>query len=270
MADWSVAAGGLFAATGLDANSKPIAVNPSASANTKGAWVTLFASTPFESNMMRVMFSNAAGYSSMVDIAVGAAGYEVVIVPNLAIRAGPFGPIGVEYVLPMCVGEGVRLAARSQSTGTSQTIKVAAMLCGSGFPSLTGFSQCETLGADTSTTQMGAPITLNTMTINTKSSWAQLTAATVTEIQAISIAIGARPSATADAARVLDVGIGAAGSEVVLIPDLTYQLYYDYNVGARVIGPLPCRIPAGSRLACRVQANTSITEIMYTAVYGFS
>lgn len=52
----------------------------------------------------------------------------------------------------------------------------------------------------------------------------------------------------------IDIGTGAAASEVVLIPDLEYEVDLTGNNQIPVIYPMKVNIPAGTRLAARVAA----------------
>jgi hypothetical protein len=93
---------------------------------------------------------------------------------------------------------------------------------------------------------------------------------------------------TATYAQLVDIGIGAAGSEQVILPNLRFQasimtggVVTPYTPGSatltglstlfpRWIPPIMCDIPAGVRLAVRQQSSTTNTNDRTSAyaIYG--
>lgn len=114
------------------------------------------------------------------------------------------------------------------------------------FP-LFGGGRIQTIGADT-TTSNGTSISAGA-TINTKGSWTQLAAATT--FNASSVMINWDLSSSTD--MLLDIGIGAAASETVLIPNILLA----GNASAVGCLMLPLSIPAGSRVAARLQSGAA-------------
>ena len=101
----------------------------SATANTKGAYTQLTAATAFDAMavLIKVVYGNNTGPDTAVavDIAVGASGSEVVVVPNLNLNDGPSGTTYSTMVMysliPLTIPAGTRVSARSASNGTSGT-----------------------------------------------------------------------------------------------------------------------------------------------------
>ena len=99
-------------------------VDPGATVNTKGAWSQLVASS---ANPMRKMIitlgnqDNEARTASnmLIDISVGGAGSEEIIVPDIAARTD--GQIGPPVELDVALPSGVRIAARSACSITDAT-----------------------------------------------------------------------------------------------------------------------------------------------------
>jgi hypothetical protein len=65
----------------------------------------------------------------------------------------------------------------------------------------------------------------------------------------------------------MDIGVGSAGSEQVLLGDMDLSA----SAGSDSIGPMaigvPVRIPAGTRLAVRAQSNiTDATDRLFDAM----
>jgi hypothetical protein len=95
-------------------------ISPSATANTKGSFAQLVASTAKDYSGLLVIL-NARGGTSLaiyaVDIAIGSSGNETVVVNNLMAQSAlvQFAPL----FIPMEIPAGTRISARCQSTATS-------------------------------------------------------------------------------------------------------------------------------------------------------
>lgn len=233
----------------------------SASANTKGLWFEMTPSTPYDTNGFFLTFGAgnvpSADYtSSLIDLAVGADGSEVPIlnnVPFLRRRGG-----WQQAFFPVSIPSGTRLSVRIQNGVANQREARAFMqLMRRNFTSFPSQStRVSTLGANVADSG-GAEIDPGG-SLNTKGAYTELTAATEYPLKWIIIFpfIANLNSVAADGHFLLDVAIGANGSETIIIHDLpltetvsTDAIYPD------VIGPLPVHIPAGSRVAVRAQAD---------------
>ena len=91
---------------------------------------------------------------------------------------------------------------------------------------------------------------------HTKGSWAQLAAATVDDTDAVVLRLGGHTTSGVASPALLDIGVGAAGSEQVLVENLDLG-----NHTFRSFLHLPVIIPAGSRVAARVQGARASTAI---------
>jgi hypothetical protein len=100
------------------------------------------------------------------------------------------------------------------------------------------------------------PTTLTTVTAggsaHTLGAWAQWVAATDYDVGMIGMAVAGSGVFTAntDTGMLLDIGIGAGGSEAVIIPQVNLG-HAEANQGTWLF---PIYIPKGSRIACRNQA----------------
>lgn len=91
-------------------------------------------------------------------------------------------------------------------------------------------------------------------TAHTKGAWVELTAATTAPMSGFSLSLSASTLATNTSTPcLLDVGIGAGGSEVVVVPNLGVGYAMGPNNGTRV-WDCPVYIPRGSRIAVRCQS----------------
>lgn len=91
-------------------------------------------------------------------------------------------------------------------------------------------------------------------TANTKGSWAQVVASAPTDACFVLIDCQFSPQGSSTASMGLDIGIGASGSEVVLVSNLVLQSSYNYSPG-KILVSLPLSIPKGTRIAARAQDN---------------
>lgn len=114
-----------------------VTVTASATAHTKGSWTELIASTSFAAQGIWVMLNNT-GTSNiatplLVDIGIGAASSETVLIPDLQggqAQLWSNGFLGQCYFFPLRIPGGVRLSARCQATIVSDTVNVGVWLLG--------------------------------------------------------------------------------------------------------------------------------------------
>lgn len=120
-----------FTATARD----PITVTAGGTAHTKGAWTALIASTPYDAYGIWIgidgIHASAAATAYLVDIGVGPAGSERVIVPNLNVWGADATAAGLnphQFWFPVYIPAGSRIAARSQSVTANKTCRVMVTL----------------------------------------------------------------------------------------------------------------------------------------------
>lgn len=231
--------------------------------NTKGAWQQVIAATTFPVNAIffqRRSASANGAYEYLVDIGIGGAGSETVLIANIPYsRLTSYGLVTAPILFPIHIPLGSRLAVRCQCSLGGATIGTDTTLMSQGFLAGSPFSKITTYGANVADSG-GTSIDPGGSSL-TKGAYVQFSAATALPIKAIIV----KPANQANAARqfsgfYIDVAIGGAGLEQVLIPDLiavsdaspNYPglLYISYP-------PIPVNIPAGSRLAARAAANTT-------------
>jgi hypothetical protein len=107
-------------------------VTASATVNTKGSYAQLIASTAFDADAFYVgIKTSTASINFLVDLSVGAAASEQIILPNIMFRsaAAIASPFTLLYV-PVHVKKGQRIAARSQSSTASAACVVGVYLFG--------------------------------------------------------------------------------------------------------------------------------------------
>lgn len=245
--------------TGADAaNAAGVALNAAASTNTKAStWTEVIATTSYASNWLLVMFAGVTGAAFLVDIGVGASTAEQVLIANLYAHAPAAGsPLTRAFLFPLRVPAGTRISGRCQSATGSGTIHVAVAAIGTPIGAPPGLTRVETCGADTSDSNgvsVDCGATPNTDVIG------ELIASTGFSYKWMCVSVG-NPTDTAWGAYtqfIVDICVGAAGSEVPVIQDI------------RVAGSttddrpnpgsicFPVAINAGSRVSARVQCNVA-------------
>jgi hypothetical protein len=106
------------------------------------------------------------------------------------------------------------------------------------------FYQNEILAASWNT---GSVTPTASATPHTKGSWSQVIASTSNVTTLIRFFIAGVNVSTADSATLLDIGVGASGSETVIVPNLAI------GGSAGSFYSIPVEIPSGSRIAARIQ-----------------
>lgn len=218
-----------------------------ATPHTKTAWTQYIASTASAANLL--LYSPAGNVyatdsSVLVDIGIGPAGSETVIVPNLPVGSWAFSNIP-PITIPVRIPAGSRVAVRAQTGSASRNIYNYISVWASGDHELTP-SSVDVIGGDTATSR-GVAMS------GASGSWTQITASTAQPYQAFLVVPSNGQTAGINANFRLTLGVGAAGSETPIGSVLfnqssggnlgpTSQIAYAYVVIGR---PLP----AGQRLS---------------------
>jgi hypothetical protein len=270
MADFAIGGATRFATYGVDAASSVGAlVTAHATTHTKGSYTELTSATAFAAQGVIICvggFNTSA--SILVDIAIGAASSEYVIIPNLLVRAEGAKQITGQFFFPVAIPSGVRLSARCQSAPGGVGLRISATICGGGFGNYPVYSGVESIGPSTTTTE-GSLYQTSGTAINTKCAWQQMTAATSHDIKAIQIA-HTQYNTAVNASTLYDIGIGGAGSETVLIPDLVEVVDSGTTSLTHYSACIPCAIPAGTRVSFRQQSSAVNANYYFIiAIYGF-
>lgn len=257
-------------------SSRPTTLTPPASTNTKGAWAQLVASlnVPVNGMLLSMSTERAGPTDFLFDIGVGAAASEVVVAPNLyaGCTTAQTNEIASLWI-PIRLAAGQRVSARYQASNiTSEQAFAQLIAYGCGPFHLPGFQLMEAIGVDTS--DSGGTSVDAGGTANTKGSWVELTASTANPYKALIVCFGNQANdARAGCSWLVDIGVGAGGSEVTLVGNVPgrVQAATDLLV-PRYHGPFPTHIPAGTRLAARAQCsiNTAGSRVLDVMVYGLT
>lgn len=242
-------------------------------ANTKGSYVTLVNGTTTTAGSWVYLngSTNASGLdtSAVLDIAIGGAGSETIVAPDLLFGFRPVRGL----LLPLHVPAGATVRARLACAVASLTATTWSMDVYGGEPDsglstpgrITGYGVTPASCAGTTITPSA--------TTNTKGSYAQLTATTTSPIHALLVMVqGSSASISGNVQYNIDVAVGGSGSETPVIRDHLVEV----NASEQAIPyapefvPLSLSIPSGVRLAARCSANSSSSAAIEVAVYGFT
>lgn len=241
----------------------PVTATTDSVAHTMGAWTQVVASTSadidgFCIGLVAANSGNGVDTRTLVDVGIGAAASETVIVAGLdfgyqSISTGAPGRTAMN--IPVHIPASSRIAVRAQSTRTTQAISLgfwgaldaaAGVTCPS---SLISYGVVSASSAGTTLTAPGGT--------NAKGAWLELEASTSVDLQALVVMPGfANGTSLATANFLLDVGVGAAASEVVVVNNVSGQSLNSELAGRNANECLfPVAIPAGSRIAARYQRS---------------
>lgn len=248
-------------------------MNGAATAYTKSAWTQLTASTTTDVSwvLVEVETLTSGGQYFAVDLGVGASGFEVAIVNNLVFSApGSFSNV---YHLPLSIPAGTRVSARFSSSNGYDTLPINLLGFQDTYPSASTGSAVDTYGFS-ATTNIGAAVDPGG-TINTKGAYTQITASTTADICGIVINYDAQTTTTGTGTIpqwLVDVAIGASGSEVVVIPN-KWMVSYAAGTASLYLAVshyMPIPIPAATRIAVRAQCSVNATpdRIFGVTIYG--
>jgi hypothetical protein len=250
------------------------AVTSNASANTKGSYSQLIASTANDACGLLVTSgpSSTTGRWS-VDIAIGGAGSEVIVAADLMFNFSGSGlaQSAMTCFVPLNIPAGTRIAARAQcQNASSPTLKVSAQLINSGFDGLGGLSASDTYGFVAASTK-GTTVDPGAVA-NTKGSWTQLVSSCNRDIKALGICFDGGGGGGGSNQSLVDIGVGAAASEQILIPNIQQVSSNTVNYSPYGMIIFPCSIPAATRIAARAQSSSVVISQRNSTVtvYGFS
>lgn len=224
--------------------------------NTKGSYTQLTASTTLDICALAVCLqeTNNTTRHCAVDIAVGASGSENVIISNLFVEGGTNGANGQDYLFPINIPAGTRISARAQNGSATADGPTANVVGFDGSFGQTGSAGIDAIGYLSATTY-GTLLTASA-TANTKGSYVQLSASTPVDYAGFWIRPSLPSGGAGATAGLVDLAIGASGSELVILPNFQVCCVQP-PATPHFLGPFWIPIPAGTRIAARMQATAA-------------
>ena len=271
MGDWGILQGSRYAAGGIiAATSQSEGLNAGSPAHTKGVWSQLIASTPWDSSWMMVEAGEGDTEGNLIDIGIGADGFEQVIIPNILAARGAFFRQNMHYTYwPISIPVGTRISARNQSTASGGGVEVSVILSSGGFPFMPKLGRVVDYG--TAAGDSGGTAVDPGGVAHTKGAWSEVIASTTNNIYWLVVVIAnAKNTPMTNARWLIDVGIGAGGSEKIVVPDLVVKGRSEADTLYPNAWCFPLQIPKPTRLAVRAQCDiTDATDRLFdVALYG--
>lgn len=257
----------------VTATTQGTTITASGTANTKGSYTELIASTAGAINGFTLNiggFTIASTADFLLDLAIGAGGSEEVIIANVLLSVSPGSDLEFykSTSFPINIPAGSRVAARIQSTLLSSQMSISLNTVPSFFSSGPLFHSCIELGANTS--DSGGLLVDPGGTINTKGSWVEFTSSLSEDIRGILVLQGNRANSTNRTQRVLfDVGVGSGGNEEIIMTDIFSRITpFEQPFGMNSF--VPVSVVVGSRLAIRSQNsdNNATDRLIDYVIYG--
>ncbi len=252
-------------------------VTAGGSAHTKNTtYATLVAATAYTSYGITIGLGNVGTAAStntrtLVDIAIGAASSEVVIVPNLL--AGQVGASNSAssqpcyYHFPIVIPAGVRLSATSQSVAASDTVDVQVFLHQYSVPGKWYGTRVTTYGADTA----DSTGTSHTHGDGSYATTTELTASTTYPIKYLQVSNDLLTDTTGANKRGL-LRIAAGSSTNYVVSGLPFREsatleFTDRTPANFILSHMMFNIPAGSYLGIGAMMNAA-GEARGYAIHG--
>lgn len=243
-----------------------------ATGNVKGSWTELKASTSFASEgfWLHLMGNTTAQHA--VDIGIGAAGSEAVFVADIS-EVVTYANCAIRSLFfPLHIPAGVRIAARNAATVGSAVVKCGIQILEGGWFGMPGYTRCDTLTNGSN----GRLLVVDPGgTANTKGAWYVISSSTPNAYGALlaNFDTGSDMSRAATGYHLCDIGVGAAGAEAVVLPDLgsSQGTTTDATIAHHTVVPFECNIPAGARVVarCRSTITTASDRNLGVQLFGF-
>lgn len=252
--------------TALGANpvtARGAALTASGTINTKGAYVELLSAANNTKGAAGVAITIEKVEGNLcqtyTDIAIGGAGSEEVIIPDLFY----FGDVGFNTIcdtfsLPVTIPSGVRISARVQSDVAAVTQNVIVCLGSANFKQSTGLQKPVTYGLVSNTRG-----TLVAQGSGAYGSWIEIEAATSDEIKGFVVSCHRAASSWSNGGLLYQVAVGSAGNEEI-ITDGQFAITNGSETGGGLVSAfISAGIPEGSRIAIRSSATSLNSDFTF-------
>jgi hypothetical protein len=249
-------------------------VTSSATANTKGSYTSL-GTAGFDYDAFWLYVTNTQGGSAdryRIDLAVNNGGSDQIIVADMfydgSTGGSYYNAVGaLSSIIPVRIFKGATVKARCQANAGSGTVAVSVQGV-QGDARMTGPGRA--LVNDTAFTNTD-PANSISVSGATQTGWTQVVASTSVRYGALFLAASTNGSAPSLIGFRIDVGWGSSGNEKVLFSIQSNCYSGTGSMFGGALGPYPCDIPAGTRIACRVQSSYgSAGGAFLPVVYGFA
>ena len=265
MSDFSLVGGGVSSEAGYDfSTTAGVVITASGSTNTKGSYTEILSAAnntiASDSIVVYVDGSEADAVARfLIDISVGGAGSEVVLINNLhnISNAGVVDITQLAYQFPVSIPAGVRISARCQSDIASETVRVWAVRSSGSLANDSGLSAVESIGEETADTT-GTIVAIGSA--NTFGSWVEMTSSTSSSIKGIIVEAMKSGVSWGNQRVAYQVGVGGSGNEEIIYSGhqiITSASEFSHGAASPFVS---LNVPSGSRVAIRAQSNSANSD----------
>lgn len=236
----------------------------------KGSWASL-GQTSFGWDWLNLYMCQTSTSDKIIDIGVSSDNSTwYVIAEDIRLAGRKSLDIIQSLALPLRVRSGAYVAVRIAASTGGHVVQCAITGSSVGMKGGTGYSRA--IALYTASTSRGVTLDAGA-SANTKSGWTQLVASTTSSVDSIYVMVGhnADIARTATATGMLDIGVGSSTNEYALVPNIFMRWTTTLDGPQFNIGPLPCYIPAGSRVVANFQSSdaTAGDRTIDVGVIGF-
>lgn len=236
-------------------------------ANSKGNWVTVLDPVPFDASGFFLMTCNNTGspWSGLLDIGIGPAGSEQVILPNVLLVPTLNDTLGEFWYVPLALPAGARVAARGQANNGSFNPGGEVVPIAGGFTNGRGCQRAYAFGIN-ETNSVGTAIEGNY-----PGGWVAV-ADNVPELAWLMVAAYMQQTSGNHWMANYEVAISAAGAgspERIVLPSIPVLARPSQVATRWSAGAFPVRVPPGSKLWARQNNVGYSSQIIRLGLYGF-
>jgi len=267
VSDFSLIGGSAYALeAGYDYSATaPTDIASSATIHTLGSYVELLsaANNTYPITEIEILFSKYGSSSGnqgnmLFNLAIGGAGSEQIIIPNILIEASTSvtNTSVYRYCVPISIPSGVRISmnAQSQLTGAT-TIGASLILTAGALGSDGGLSTVDDIGATTATTR--GTVVATSGTIDTFGSWVEMSASLAKSYKGFVISAFKASGSWSGLEVTYEVGVGSAGNEEVIFSGQHIITGTQEFGSGMVSGFKPVGVASGERIAIRAQSDST-------------
>lgn len=255
------------------ASSSGTSLTANATPGSDGAWTQISAAiaNDWYSFTVEIIDGGAIDDVFLVDIAIGAGGSELVLLADIPVQQQPvIGRMSrTVFWVPLYISKGTRVSARiHRSIKASTVTKVILIGETPNTRALPPYRRATTYG-----TVLASAIGTNVdagAVANTQGSIVEIVSSITNPIRSLLI-IPTKPSVlavTASTSNMLELFVGAGGSEVSLIPEfITWrsESISDYS-SLSIMGLIPVNLPSGTRISSKARCNVATANDRVTQV----
>lgn len=239
--------GGRYIPAGQDLANHRLTRFISGGNNTEGSWAELVDSVPINASGIWVTVGwRGATYNIpyAIDIGIGASGSEIVLIDNLSFMSARSE--GFEVFFPIAIPKGTRVSARVRSL-SDEEVDIGITFLAATFTSMGSLAGMDNYG-DLEGSGTAAQVVI--AGDGTKGSYEEIISSAPRNYKYMILTV-AGEAANANGYWLIDVAVGASGSEVIVAGDIAVNRTSIIDTPFPKFIHIPITIPKGSRVAVR-------------------